>query len=256
MDLRVSIVGFGVGLLVGLTGMGGGAVMTPMLILLGWARPVIAVGTDLAWGTVTKAVGAFVHYHQRTIEITIVRRLAMGSIPGALAGLALLAHLRTRGGDIMDRVVVRMLGIALVCVALSLLVRCLRGPREPVASEAAGFKGPVWLTTLIGACIGFLVSMTSVGSGSMIVACLVVVYPRMPLRRIVGSDIAHALFLVGVSFIGHLKIGGIDQRLLAGLLVGSIPGVWIGSRMGAVFPEKVLRPVLATTLLCLGYKLL
>ncbi len=256
MNFKVSVVGFVVGLLVGLTGMGGGAVMTPVLILLGWARPVIAVGTDLAWGTVTKAVGAFVHYRQGTVDFTIVKRLALGSIPGALAGLALLEHLRSRGGDTMDRVVVRMLGVALMCVALSLFIRCLGGPRAKSAGELASLKGPKWLTSLLGAVIGFLVSLTSVGSGSLIVACLVVIYPITPLRRIVGSDIVHALFLLAVSALGHLGMGGINVPLLGGLLVGSIPGVWLGSRVSAVFPERILRPVLATTLLLLGYKLL
>lgn len=256
MDLRVSVLGFVVGALVGLTGMGGGAVMTPALILLGWARPVIAVGTDLVWGTLTKAAGAFVHCRQRTVDFTIVKRLALGSIPGALAGLALLAYLHSRSADTMDRVVVRMLGIALICVALSLFVRSLRGLQLRASGDLVNLIGPVWLTSLIGAVIGFLVSLTSVGSGSLIIACLVVIYPTAPLRRIVGSDILHALFLVGVSALGHLGIGSINLPLLGGLLVGSIPGVWLGSRMSAVFPEKVLRPILATTLLFLGYKLL
>jgi uncharacterized membrane protein YfcA len=256
MDFKVSLLGFVVGVLVGLTGMGGGAVMTPMLILLGWARPVIAVGTDLVWGSLTKAFGAFVHYRQQTVDFKIVKRLALGSIPGALLGLALLAYLRTQGGDAMDKVVVRMLGIALMCVALTLLFRTFRGSRAKPGNDLAAFKGPWWVTSVLGAVVGFLVSLTSVGSGSLIIACLVVIYPNTPLRRIVGSDIVHALFLVGVSALGHLGIGSINAPLLGGLLIGSIPGVWLGSKMSAHFPEKVLRPVLATTLLFLGYKLL
>jgi uncharacterized membrane protein YfcA len=256
MDFRVSILGFVVGVLVGLTGMGGGAVMTPMLILLGWAKPVIAVGTDLVWSSITKAFGAFVHYRQQTVDFKIVKRLALGSIPGALVGLALLAYLRTQGGNVMDKLVVRMLGVALICVALTLLVRALRGAPHNPSGELADFKGPWWLTSVLGAVVGFLVSLTSVGSGSLIIACLVVFYPATPLKRIVGSDIVHALFLVGVSALGHMGIGSINFDLLAGLLIGSIPGVWIGSKMSAHFPEKILRPVLGTTLLFLGYKLL
>jgi len=230
--------------------------MTPALILLGFAKPVIAVGTDLLFATLTKAAGVFVHWRQRTIDFAIVKRLALGSIPGALAGLALLAYLRSWGGETMDRFVVRMLGFALVCVAASLLVRTVRGSRRPASEDLANSKEHVWLTSLIGAAIGFLVSLTSVGSGSLIIACLVVLYPSIPLRRIVGSDILHALFLVGVSALGHLGIGSINAPLLGGLLVGSLPGVWVGSRMSAFFPDKVLRPVLATTLLFFGYKLL
>lgn len=257
MDFRVSFLGFVVGLLVGLTGMGGGAVMTPALILLGWAKPVIAVGTDLVWGALTKGVGAFVHARQRTVDYTIVKRLAIGSIPGAMAGIALLAYLRSRSGNLMDKVVVRMLGVALICVALSLFARCLRGPRKKKdTGEPAQMKWPAWGTSVVGGLVGFLVSLTSVGSGSLIVACLVVVYPHTPLRRIVGSDILHALLLVGVSAVGHLGIGSINVPLLGALLIGSIPGVWIGSKMSTVFPERVLQPVLATTLLFLGYKLL
>lgn len=242
-------------MLVGLTGMGGGALMTPALILTGLARPVIAVGTDLVWGTLTKSVGAFVHFRQKTVDFTLVKRLAIGSIPGALLGLLLLAHLRSRGTAAMDRVVVRMLAVALMCVALSLFVRAVRGSRQKAEEENVSMRGPAWLTSVLGAVVGFLVSLTSVGSGSLIVACLVVIYPMIPMKRIVGSDIMHALILVGVSALGHLGIGSIDAPLLGALLIGSIPGVWIGSKMSAVFPERILQPVLATTLFFLGYKL-
>ena len=256
MEFRVSVLGFVVGVLVGLTGMGGGAVMTPMLILLGWAKPAIAVGTDLVWGTLTKGFGAFVHYRQKTVDFQIVKRLSYGSIPGALLGLLLLRQLQSRGGDTMDKFVIRCLGVTLMCVAVSLLIRSLRGMRVSPGEARPAFTGPLWLTSLLGAVVGFLVSLTSVGSGSLIIACLVVIYPLTPLKRIVGSDIVHALFLVGVSALGHLGIGSINRPLLLGLLAGSIPGVWIGSKMSVFFPEKVLRPLIGTTLLFLGYKLL
>lgn len=258
MDFRISILGFVVGFLVGLTGMGGGALMTPALILLGLARPVIAVGTDLVWGTLTKAVGAFVHCRQNTVDFTIVRRLAIGSVPGALAGLVLLVDLHKHGVEVMDRVILRVLAIALMCVALSLFVRALRGrdPRIEDSSEGLIHRAPAWLTCVLGAVVGFLVSLTSVGSGSLIVVCLVVLYPSLPMRRIVGSDILHALLLVGISALGHLGMGSINISLLAALLVGSIPGVWIGSKASAVVPERILQPILGTTLFFLGYKLL
>jgi uncharacterized membrane protein YfcA len=258
MDFRISILGFVVGLLVGLTGMGGGALMTPALILLGLARPSIAVGTDLVWGALTKAIGGFVHCRQKTVDFTIVKRLAIGSIPGALAGLALLANVHKNGVEAMDRVIVHLLAIALMCVAVSLFVRAVRGrdSRIETSSENLIHKAPAWVTSVLGGLVGFLVSLTSVGSGSLIVACLVVLYPRVPMRRIVGSDILHALILVGISALGHLGIGSINVRLLAALLVGSIPGVWIGSKSSAVVPERILQPLLATTLFFLGYKLL
>src|SRR5579864_5829231 len=125
VDFKVSILGLIVGFLVGVTGTGGGALLTPLLIVLGWAPPMMAVGTDLVWSTITKAAGALVHWRQQTVDFTIVKRLALGSIPGALAGLALLAHLRATGAHTSDRLVLRMLGIALVAVALSMFWRCV-----------------------------------------------------------------------------------------------------------------------------------
>jgi len=256
MDYRVSVLGFIVGVLVGLTGMGGGALMTPTLILLHLARPTLAVGTDLVWNAVTKAVGSAVHLRQATVDKAIVKRLALGSLPGAAAGIALLAYLRHLGVGTQDKLVVEVLGIALVAAAIGLFVRSVFGAQLPRPGQEGLSRGPAWLTTVLGFFVGFLVSITSVGSGSLIVAALVFIYPTTPLRRIVGSDIVNALMLVGVSAAGHLGIGSIDTRLLAGLLLGSIPGVWIGSRMSAKFPEKVLRPVLGTTLLYLGLRLL
>lgn len=256
MDFRISILGFLVGVLVGLTGMGGGAVMTPALILLGLARPVIAVGTDLVWGTLTKAAGSFIHWRQKTVDFKIVLRLAIGSIPGALLGLALLAHLHHSNGAAMDKFLVRMLGVAMMVVAASLFVRSFWKRHVRSTTEHADTNQLAWLTMLVGTVVGFLVSVTSVGSGSLIIACLVLLYPATPLRRIVGSDIVHALLLLGVSAVGHLGIGSVNVPLLAALLMGSIPGVWLGSKMSATVPERFLQPILATTLFFLGYKLL
>lgn len=256
MQFKVTILGFVVGVLVGLTGMGGGALMTPALILLRLARPAVAVGTDLVCATLTKAVGAFVHCRQKTVDFTIVRRLAAGSILGALTGLAVLARLRWHHGlEAVDQVVVRMLAIALMCVALSLFIRTIRGKRIRPGGDFFNQK-PEWVTPVVGALIGFLASLTSVGSGSLIVACLVVLYPSTPMRRIVGSDVVHGLLLVGVSALGHVGLGSVDVPLLGILLAGSIPGVWLGSRMSAVIPERVLQPLLATSLFFLGLKLM
>ena len=257
MDFRVSVLGLIVGFLVGVTGTGGGALLTPLLILLGWAPPMIAVGTDLVWSTLTKSAGAAVHWRQQTVDLTIVKRLALGSIPGALAGLALLARFHASGTHNVDRLILRMLGLALVVVAISLFWRALRGaPSGSTALAQTDERRRSWLTTLAGLVVGFLVSITSVGSGSLIIASLVVLYPGTPLRRMVGSDIVHALLLVGVSALGHLGMGSINTHLLGALLVGSIPGVWLGSKMTARVPEKALRPLLGTTLLLLGCKLL
>jgi len=256
MDYRISILGLFVGLLIGLTGMGGGALMTPALILFGLARPTLAVGTDLVWNALTKGVGSIVHMRQSTVDTRIVKRLALGSIPGAVVGVALLAYLRHHGMTSEDKLVVWVLGLALISVAIGLFVRTVFGAKLPMPGQEGLSRGPAWITTLVGLVVGFLVSITSVGSGSLIVASLVFIYPTTPLKRLVGSDIFHALFLVGVAAIGHMGLGTIDLKLLGGLLLGSVPGVWIGSRLSTIFPEKVLRPVLATTLLYLGLKLI
>ncbi len=257
MDFRTAIIGFVVGTMVGLTGMGGGALMTPLLILFGWARPMMAVGTDLMWNTLTKMVGGVVHYRQHTVDFRIVKRLAIGSIPGALIGLALLSHLHHQGGAAADKLVLRMLGVTLVIVSLTLIVKTLRRtPAQPVAEQQAATNAPKWLIPVLGLVVGFLVSLTSVGSGSLIVATLVMICPRTPLRKIVGSDIVHAILMGGVSAFGHLEMGSINLPLLAGLLCGSLPGVWIGSKLTTVMPAKVIRPILAGTLFFLGCKLL
>jgi uncharacterized protein len=258
VDLKASILGLTVGFLVGLTGMGGGAVMTPMLILLGWVQPAVAVGTDLAWGALTRAMAAFIHYRQGSVDLTIVRRLSLGSIPGALGGIFVLGYVRHRGGEIvLNRLMIRTLGMALIFVASILLARSFG--RLSVYLQPRILQRPdlqTKLTMVLGGLIGFLVSISSVGSGSLIVALLLVLYPTISLSRIVGSDLLHALLLLSVAGLGHLEMGNINQRLLITLLIGSIPGVWAGSRLSVIFPDKVLRPILAATLISLGYKLL
>lgn len=256
MDYKICLLGLFVGVLIGLTGMGGGALMTPALILFRLARPTLAVGTDLVWNALTKGVGSIVHIKQQTVDTRIVKRLAIGSIPGALCGIALLAILRHHGIKSEDHLVVMVLGTALIGVALSLFFRTIFGSSLPVPGTEGLAKGPVWLTSILGFIVGFLVSITSVGSGSVIVASLVFIYPTTPLKKLVGSDIFHALFLVGVSAVGHMGLGTVDTKLLIGLLIGSVPGVVIGSRLSVIFPERVLRPMLATTLLYLGARLL
>jgi len=256
MALGISLLGFVIGLLVGVTGMGGGALMTPALILLGLARPGIAVGTDLVWGTLTKAVGAAVHFRQGNVDFKIVARLAAGSIPGTLAGLALLAQLHARGSEALDRTILRFMAIALMGVSLSLFARSLRTPRPENTRPNDSSYVPTWMPTVLGGVTGFLVSLTSVGSGSLIVAGLAMIYPSTPIRRIVGSDIFHALILAGLASLGHLQIGNINFQLLGALLLGSIPGVWVGGKMGRFFPDRALQLILGTTLLFLGYKLL
>jgi uncharacterized protein len=256
MDFKVALLGLFVGFLIGLTGMGGGALMTPALILLGLARPALAVGTDVVWSALTRVVGSFVHIRQKTVDSAIVKRLALGSVPGAALGIAVLALLRHHGMRSEDKLVLWVLGMALIVVGLSLFARMVLGSSLPIPGQEGASRGPAWLTTAVGALVGLLVSISSVGAGSLIVASLVFIYPTTSLKRLVGSDVVHGLFLLGVAAAGHAGLGTIDYRLLVGLLLGSIPGVWIGSKLSARFPDQVLRPVLATTLLYLGLKLI
>ena len=257
MDWTISALGFLVGLLVGLTGIGGAALMTPLLILVGGVRPVIAVGTDLAYGAITKALGAFLHYRQQTVDVAIAKHLAIGSIPMALVGVGCISWLM--GGsrhDAVDHFVRQALGLALILVALSLLLRPLarHGSMLPTPTSCSGWQRA--LIVILGAGIGFLVGLTSVGSGSLIAAALVTGYPQLPLRRIVGTDIFHAAFLTLAAGLAHLGLGNVDGPLLGQLLIGSIPGVWFGSRLAFTLPEKFLRPALACLLLGIGVKLL
>jgi uncharacterized membrane protein YfcA len=256
MYLAVPLFGFLVGFLVGLTGVGGAALMTPMLILVGGVRPLVAVGTDLMYGAVTKAVGSLVHYRRGTVDLGIAWHLGLGSIPGALLGVALINVLKGEAAyGAMDRFISRALALALIAVALSLLLRPSprQGPARDVPSRPS--RAQRRLTILFGAGIGFLVGLTSVGSGSLIAASLVTIYPEFPLRRIVGTDVFHAMCLTAVAGLAHLGLGTVDFPLLGGLLVGSIPGVWLGSRLATRVPNRVLRPVLGSLLLGIGYKL-
>jgi uncharacterized membrane protein YfcA len=257
-DWTFPILGFVIGGMVGLTGIGGGSLMTPLLILVGGIRPVIAVGTDLLYGAITKAVGAFLHYRQETVDLNIVWHLGVGSIPAALLGAALIQWIK--GGaenGTVDRFISRALGAVLILVALILLLRPLwrqtsSGPTGP--SQHSGRQK--WLTIGMGAGVGLLVGLTSVGSGALIAAFLGIVYPELPLRRVVGTDVFHATLLAATAGLAHLSLGTVDLTLLASLLMGSIPGVWLGSRLAITLPDKVLRPVLALTLLGVGYKLM
>lgn len=256
VDVKIILLGLFVGFMVGLTGTGGGALMTPLLILLGWARPLVAVGTDLVWATFTKLTGAGMHWRQKSVDFTLVKSLALGSLPGAIAGMILLRHIASADKHQADRLSMHVLGGALVVVAITMFIRCLRR-RAPVAAGIIGTtRGRRHLTAAIGVIVGFVVSLSSVGSGSLIIAALVMLYPEMPMRQIVGSDIANALLMTGTAALGHLSLGEINFGMVATLLVGSIPGVLIGSRLTVKIPDMALRPVLATTLLALGCKLL
>jgi uncharacterized membrane protein YfcA len=246
--------GFGVGLLVGLTGVGGGSLMTPLLILLFGVHPATAVGTDLLYSAATKTCGSAVHGHARSIHWPAVIRLASGSIPASVLTLVLLWHLDIEG-ERARSIVNLVLCFALFLAAASLIFRNAVVERHRWRLEKLKPTTVASATVLTGAMLGVLVSISSVGAGAVGVTALVLLYPRLPMARIVGSDIAHAVPLTLAAGIGHWSMGAIDWRLMGVLLVGSLPGIVIGSYSAVRAPEVTLRLVLAATLIVVGGKL-
>jgi uncharacterized membrane protein YfcA len=243
-----------VGVLVGLTGVGGGSLMTPLLVLLFGFHPATAVGTDLLYASATKSVGTLVHGANKTVDWRITGRLALGSIPATILTVALLYALHLNG-EAASKLISTTLGFALVLTAVTLLFR--RQIYEFAASRAfePSEQTTRTLTIALGAILGVLITLSSVGAGAIGVTVLIFLYPKMPLARIVGSDIAHAVPLTLIAGMGHLALGSVNLPLLGSLLVGSIPGIIIGSQLTSRIPEHVLRPILAGTLAIVGTKL-
>ena len=245
---------FGVGFLVGMTGVGGGSLMTPLLILLFGIHPATAVGSDLLYAAATKTAGTFVHGLNRTVDWRIVGRLAAGSVPMTALTLFVLSKLELRGSTTGGLITV-VLGCALFVTAGALIFR-----RQLVEAYGAWFerldrRRTTSLTIATGAILGVLVSISSVGAGAIGVSALVLLYPRLPTARIVGSDIAHAVPLTLLAGIGHWIMGSVDWHLIGSLLAGSLPGIFLGSYMSSRVPDAVLRLTLATTLIIVGSKL-
>ncbi len=246
--------GFGVGLLVGFTGVGGGSLMTPLLVLLFGFHPSTAVGTDLLYAGLTKSGGTVVHGLNKTVDWRIVGRLAAGSLPGTAATLVALSFVDT-GSARTGATINTVLGLALILTALTLVFRRWIQNSMARLSESLSDRQTASLTVLLGMFLGVMVSLTSVGAGAIGVTVLLVLYPRMPTVRIVGSDIAHAVPLTLLAGAGHWYVGSVDWALLGSLLVGSLPGIAIGSQLASRVPDAVLRPVLAATLLLVGARL-
>jgi len=249
-----SIAGFGVGALVGMTGVGGGSLMTPILILLFGVHPAVAVGTDLLYASATNTGGSLVHGLNRTIDWRVVGRLASGSVPATALTILVLSRLDIKGDALRD-VITPVLAAALLATAVSLYFRDQIARLHTKYVGELSPRGIANLTTATGAVLGVLVTISSVGAGAIGVTILFLLYPRMPTARIVGSDIAHAVPLTLVAGAGHWLLGSIDWALLGSLLVGSLPGIFVGSHASVRIPDVVLRPILATTLIVVGGKL-
>ena len=230
--------------------------MTPILIFAFGVRPVVAVGTGLAATAITKIFGGWQHYRQGTVDLSIVRYLAVGSIPGALLGVGMLALLERAYGDSVDDFIGKALGVTLVIMAAVILGRMLvarrRGPSAVASlSLTTGSKKTL---AVVGALVGVAVGITSVGSGAIIVVVLALFFP-LSTSRVVGTDVFHGALLVSTAALAHLTFGFIDSALLANLIIGSLPGVYIGSRLSVKMPDRVLKGTLAVVLLASGLKL-
>ncbi len=249
-----AIAGFAVGVLVGMTGVGGGSLMTPVLILLFGMHPAVAVGTDLLHAAVTKTAGSLVHGFNRTIDWRVVRRLATGSIPMTLVTMSVLSALDINGAPARE-LINAVLTVALIVTAVTLLLRDRIAGLYARRLNVLTPKQVTILTVIVGGVLGTIVSISSVGAGAIGVTCLVLLYPKLPTARIVGSDIAHAVPLTLAAGIGHWFLGSIDLQVFMFLILGSVPGILLGSFAAARIPEFALRVVLAGTLAVVATKL-
>jgi len=247
VDPLYSLAGFAVGALVGMTGVGGGALMTPILIMFFGIHPATAVGTDLLYAAATKTGGSLVHGLARSIDWRVVGRLATGSVPATVVTLGALSHYNL-SGEALRNLITLVLSVALFATAFVLvlggpIVAAYRARVSELDPERTAVN-----TVLVGALLGCLVSISSVGAGAIGVIALVMLYPQLPTAKIVGSDIAHAVPLTLIAGLGHWMMGSVDWAIIGSLLVGSLPGIFVGSYFAIRIPERALRLVLATML--------
>lgn len=257
MDGMYTLSGFLVGLIVGMTGVGGGSLMTPLLVLFFGVSPATAVGTDLLYASLTKTVGGWVHSKRGTVDWKVFGLMAMGSLPAAVVTITLLKYLALDEKTLRS-LVTSVLSVALLATATALLLK------EQIKRLARRNDGTIYelhhrylpaATIATGVIVGALVTISSIGAGVLGTVALLFLYPRMPSAKIVGTDIVHAVPLTALAGIGHLALGTVNLVLLGSLLLGSLPGIFIGSHLSSMVPEKILRPVLAAMLLIIGLKM-
>lgn len=250
-----AVSGLLVGVLVGMTGVGGGSLMTPLLVMLFGFHPTTAVGTDLLFAAATKTVGTTIHSAGKTVDWRIVRRLAAGSVPATIICVAAIACFGVASKAVSD-ITSLTLGVALILSAIMLLFKDLMIAAINRKFPDTGLESPAWLTVLTGFILGVLVSFSSVGAGALGTVVLIILYPRLPIVRIVGSDIAHAVPLTLLAGMGHWYLGTINFHLLGSLLAGSIPGIIAGSYMARYTNDRVLKFCLGAILAVVGGRML
>jgi uncharacterized membrane protein YfcA len=254
IDLPIALGGLIVGFIVGMTGVGGGALMTPMLVLIFGVQPLAAVSSDLVAAVIMKPIGGGVHLRRGTVKIGLVKWLMVGSLPCAFLGVLLLK--RAGGGEALQAHIKLGLGLALLLASAGIIVRPLLAKRHRDLAPDAELKVKILPTILIGALGGLIVGMTSVGSGSLMIVLLLLLYPQFRLSDLVGTDLVQAIPLVCSAALGHLLLGDFKLALTSSILIGAVPGVYLGARLSSRAPDGILRPVLVVALSSSAMKLL
>ena len=254
IDPVLSLVGLLTGLVVGLTGMGGGALLTPALVLVFNVPPLTAVSSDIVASAFMKPVGGGVHYKSGTVHLPLVGWLVLGSVPSAFGGVWLLTHVAQ--GEQLNQFLRLALGSALLLVAVTLSVRQFAGKHRRARSEDGPVPAKPLTTLAIGLLGGLIVGITSVGSGSIMMLLLLLVYPRLRLRELVGTDLVQAVPLILSAAVAHLWLGSFDLGLTASIVLGALPGIYVGAKLSAKAPDHIIRPILVSTLLASSLKLL
>jgi uncharacterized membrane protein YfcA len=254
--LGIVATGFVVGAMVGISGVGGAALMTPLLILVFRVNPLVAIGTDLLYNVPTKLAGAIVHVRQGTVDRGIFSGLLTGGVPGVVLGLVALVYVRHAFDvKVIASFAKHAVAIALILSSVAMAIPLLRRTRAVDESKMPQTSVPRWKLVCVGAVVGFVVTLTSIGSGSLTLPLLYASWPALGLRKLVGSDVAFAAALIPLAATGHFALGDVDVKLAALLVLGSVPGAIIGSRLCKTLPEHLLRPVVAGTLIVVASRL-
>jgi uncharacterized protein len=256
MDWHVALAGLLVGTAVGFSGVGGSALMMPVLVLMIGVQPLIAVGTDLAYSVPTKLVGMIVHWRQNTVRWKLVLLLAIGGVPGAIAGVFLLGFVKQIVSlDTLNTQLKHGLGILLFVVSLIIMFGQYIQNKRDHGKNWVPLRPKAGVILLIGLVVGFLVSLTSIGAGSIAMTLLYLILPKLRFQQLVGSGVAFAAVIVPIAAAGHWALGSINFPMTLSLLVGSIPGVIIGSRLCGILPDKVVRPATALVMALTGSRM-
>ena len=247
MDIYYIFAGATVGFIIGITGVGGGSLMTPLLVLGFHVQPAIAVGTDLLYAAITKAGGVYSHQKNKSIDWDIAKNLCLGSIPASIFSV-LAIQIFNISDEVFEDLIAIILGIMLVCTSLVIIFKKyiikFKSDKQPETRNII----------ILGACLGILVTISSVGAGAIGSAILLILFPKMSSKQVVGTDIAHAVPLTAIAGLGHFHLGHIDFSLLTSLIIGSLPAVYIGTAVGKNIPDQILKYIIATILMLMGLR--